>query len=201
MESNRGGPLTTFIMTLPMIVVPAIAMLKPADSGSSLVSSLLSAGEDASSEADFGDSPDFGGEVNDVDAMFFEEPPAGENNVAAPGEGLVDEFDAIFGADLGNSFDQSQGPPANSSTDSSRSVENISGGHSAGQLHAELQSLGVMKTLWFSPDGNRQGFVAFFPVATENGPVQYRFEAIGPSRDAALRDVVRQVRQWLATQQ
>ena len=73
MESNRGGPLTTFIMTLPMIVVPTIAMLKPADNGAGLVSGLLSASQYSSSDESADDAPEFASLSDDVNSMFFEE--------------------------------------------------------------------------------------------------------------------------------
>ena len=199
MESNRGGPLTTFIMTLPMIVVPTIAMLKPADNGAGLLSGLLSASQNASSDESAGDAPEFAGLADDVNSMFFEEEsadaPSFGSESGAPGESLMDndDFDAIFGAELDS---HSTSPPPASVTAAASSMSNATEGIDAGRLHAELQNMGVMKTLWFSPDGQRSGFIAFFPGTSDAGSVQYRFEAIAATRDKALNEVVQQAREW-----
>ena len=194
MESNRGGPLSTFIMTLPMIVVPAIAMLKPADNGAGLVSSLLSASQNAPVEESAVDVPEFASLADDVNSMFVEEganvPEFPGEPSTAPGDSLVDDFDAIFGSEL-------DGPPV---PKSQPAASPPTSGIDAGRLHAELQNMGVQKTLWFSPDSQRNGFIAFFPAQTDAGTVQYRFEAIAATRDEALKDVVNQARKWQESQ-
>lgn len=194
MESNRGGPLSTFIMTLPMIVVPAIAMLKPADNGAGLISGMLSASQNAPAEESVDDAPEFGSPAEDVTSMFFEEEAADPSELVgepgAAGDSLVDDFDTIFGAEFDDPPTPGSQPPASNSM---RGID-------AGRLHAELQNMGVTKTLWFSPDSQRSGFIAFFPARTGAGTVQYRFEAIAATRDEALKEVVKQAREWQESQ-
>lgn len=78
MESSRGGPLTTFIMMLPLIVVPAIAMLKPADGSGGILSDLLNAATGNQS-------------ANDATGASAD----AEGN--GPGGTDVDSFEALFG--------------------------------------------------------------------------------------------------------
>ncbi|MFY9255723.1 MAG: hypothetical protein WAO83_19880 [Fuerstiella sp.] len=205
MESSRGGPLTTFIMMLPLIIVPAIAMLKPVDSKGNFLSSLLS----AASQKDATDQqPDAGGFPPDQ----FASGEFGAELGSAEEFGAEDDFPGLENALLAeasdgfNSGGSSIAPRASyasnngnpSSAFSNRSPEP---GNDADTDHllAVLRQLGVTRTLWFSPgDGRSFGFVAFFQPG--QGIISYRFEAIGSTRAAAATDVVVQVKSWLANQ-
>ena len=218
MESSRGGPLTTFIMTLPLIVVPAIAMLKPVDSGSGLVSSVLSAASgrgDSVGEASATDSnseaPDFASVQDEFDAVFGESDDAGELDTGEletgeleTGEletGELETGEQAFQEDVGESlvddFAADFGTPASPSDFAAAPATAPAESGSDGDLEpllSQLTNMGAARTLWFSPDGTTVGFVAFFP--TGPGTVSYRFEAMAASKSAAVRDVLRQAAAW-----
>ncbi|MEZ6123894.1 MAG: hypothetical protein R3C49_12045 [Planctomycetaceae bacterium] len=205
MESPRGGPLTTFIMMLPLIIVPTIAMLKPADSGQGLVSTLLSAatGKPGSPSA-ISDQP--ASDPADEFAELFQEdapsaPPADQESVEASlfreaaGTALADDFPEFSRgvpetAPAGNASNSvprfgeiSQQPPVNDAT--------------VQRLQEQLRQLGVTKTLWYSGGPQVVGFVAFLQPAA--GIVSYRFEATAASETAAMMDVVQQIQSWQNT--
>lgn len=201
MESSRGGPLTTFIMMLPLIIVPAIAMLRPASQEGSLLSELLSAatGEkptpDSTAESDsdsaeealeqlFSQGDEDSGDKafddsSEVDAELFSE-AAGE----IPGA----QKDAIF----------DDAPPLSPLDMGTISVaDNSIQDSGTKDLLDRLQKMGAVRILWFSPGESQAGFVAFFRAG--EGIVSYRFEAVAASRDAAVRDVIGQAEEWMRT--
>lgn len=193
MESSRGGPLSTFIMMLPLIVVPTIAMLKPVGQEGSMLSGLLSA---ASSEEDAHSAEEI------ADAVFAEIP-------SDAGSEFEPDFDDLTSGDeefeLMNSrlFDEAPGagsesnfttPPQSSSRNSGNSFAPSSGNMSADQLMMSLQQMGSTNSIWFDPGDGHFGFVAFFK--TNNGIISYRFEAIADSQAAAIQDVILQARNW-----
>ena len=201
MDSSRGGPLTTFIMMLPLIVVPAIAMLKPANQEGGLVSSLLSAASDVTSGQQDADSsasaPAFDDVPDEFEAIF------GDSSEQASLEKSADSDDALFqeaaGASLAGDFatDFSSSPPQTSEPPVEMgdvSVPNASPDADETQLLNQLRQMGATRTLWFSPGPQSAGFVAFFPAG--RGVVSYRFEAIAANRDAAVRDVIQQALAW-----
>lgn len=200
MESSRGGPLTTFIMMLPLIVVPAIAMLRPAGQEGSLLSELLSAatGENKDTEsapptesgaedaleklfADDSAGPGVQSEngIRELDAALFAE--ATGNNAAEQPTTIEAKTQPALPTDLGNI-----GLPVGS-------VDSVTQ-----QLLGTIQQMGVRRTLWFSPGPDRFGFVAFFRAG--EGIVSYRFEAVADSRADAVQEVIRQAREWQGTQ-
>ena len=208
MESSRGGPLTTFIMTLPLIVVPAIAMLKPVDSGSGLVSSVLSAasgrgdsvGEASATDSD-SEAPDFASVQDEFDAVFGESDDAGELDTGELETGELETGEQAFQEDVGESlvddFAADFGTPASPSDFAAAPATAPAESGSDGDLEpllSQLTNMGAARTLWFSPDGTTVGFVAFFP--TGPGTVSYRFEAMAASKSAAVRDVLRQAAAW-----
>lgn len=204
MDSSRGGPLTTFIMMLPLIVVPAIAMLKPANQEGGLVSSLLSAASNATSGQQDADSlngaPEFDGVPDEFDAIFGDssatqslpEKSAGSDDALfqeAAGDALADGFSADFSS--------SAQPPAQPQPPTEMgdvSVPDASPDADEAQLLNQLRQMGAARTLWFSPGPQAAGFVAFFPAG--RGVVSYRFEAIAANREAAIRDVIQQASAW-----
>ncbi|HIF01057.1 MAG TPA: hypothetical protein EYG03_12405 [Planctomycetes bacterium] len=197
MESSRGGPLTTFIMMLPLIVVPAIAMLRPSNPEGGFLSSLLSAGSGDSAESESsGDEPDFDGfSESDFEAEFAEILDSDDEDSGAEAPLFSEEPSFPSESDRPNSpsvvtpqaFTQTP-PSANSAAETG--VE---------ALTAQVRTLGATRTLWFSPgDTSTYGFVAFFPAG--QGIVRYRFEAIATSKAAAVRDVIHQASEWKSSQ-
>lgn len=193
MESSRGGPLTTFIMMLPLIVVPSIAMLKPAGENGSILSGLLSA---ASSEGESQEADDSGG---DVFSEFLESDPVAEDS--EPTDGGFSELDELFAEASGMSVNDNSGPanvaaPFNSNSGSDRNFQPGLETPQTEPLMRELQQLGTTRTLWFEPGRGMFGFVAFFKAG--NGIMSYRFESIAASKAAAMQDVIIHARNWQA---
>lgn len=193
MESSRGGPLTTFIMMLPLIVVPTIAMLRPAGSDGSLLSNLLSAAPEADASAatpgdvadavfselsddGFGEAPDFStpdDEFADLENQLFAEASGMTSTPAAP------DFDTTPSAT------NNMGTPG-VAAGSSPAVTS--------QLLGRIKQMGTHRTMWFEPGDGRFGFVAFFRAG--NGIVSYRFEAVATTESAAIIDVMQQAQAW-----
>ncbi|MCR9198697.1 MAG: hypothetical protein NXI04_08645 [Planctomycetaceae bacterium] len=192
MESSRGGPLTTFIMMLPLIVVPTIAMLRPAGSDGSLLSNLLSAAPEADTAAatpddvadavfselsddSFGEAPDFStpdDEFADLENQLFAEASGMSATPAAP------DFDTTPSAGTGT--------PGASGAAGSPAVTS--------QLLGRMKQMGAHRTMWFEPGDGRFGFVAFFRAG--NGIVSYRFESVAATESAAIIDVMQQAQAW-----
>jgi hypothetical protein len=197
MESSRGGPLTTFIMMLPLIVVPAMAMFRPSGPEGSLLSSLLSADSNDSAASDSpGDDADIDGfSESDFEAEFAEllGSDTADSDIA-PG-GVSEE--PTFSSEPERTELQSVAalqqatqstPPSSSSTNAEFE-----------ELTVRLRVLGATRTLWFYPgDRSAFGFVAFFPAS--QGSIRYRFEAIATSKNAAVRDVIQQANEWKSSQ-
>ena len=221
MDSSRGGPLTTFIMTLPLIVIPALALLRPADQEGSLLHSLLSAGTravngDASDSVD-GDQEsdpfaDLFSEVSESSAGF--EADETEPNAAADpdggldadlfaeafGDSAADEIRSDFGAapksagfDSASPFDAAP-PPRNPAPP----AVDLSGDQRLRQLLGQLKAMGAERPVWFSPGNQTVGFAAFFQSG--KGMLSYRFSAVADSHAAAVADVIAQARRWQGTQ-
>ncbi|MBL8817890.1 MAG: hypothetical protein JNL58_17835 [Planctomyces sp.] len=231
MESSRGGMLSTLIMTIPLIVVPAIALLRPPAPNGTSVTGSVEAGtemddfglgeldddfeeEVGSSDADSPDNSDRGSKKprgsrsrNEFDDLFPEEtseqsefgrsvdPTSPGETGALPETRLADSGSKAIGSDASVQVDES--PPEFSPNDINVESTKPSPEDSfaASELIVELNSLGVRKTLWFSPGTNElHGFAAFLNVADQEFLV--RFEAIGNTRADAVRDVLQQVRAW-----
>ena len=197
MDSSRGGPLTTFIMMLPLIVVPAIAMLKPAGQGAGIVSDLLSAATGDAPEAASAPSADPGEEVDPFDAIFGD---AEQIDAPATNTPPTDDVDAILFADsqeLGG--DDLVFPPTASVPENlgSTVAPPVSADDQTAALLKHVNELGAVRTMWFSPDGTSAGFVAFFDAG--EGILRYRFEAVADSQPSAIQDVILQVQEWRRT--
>lgn len=201
MDSPKGGPLTTFIMMLPLIVVPTIAMFKPADS-SGLVSSLLSAASgDRAAESQpepAGDDDVFAAADEEFEALFGESsaPPADqfgtEDSSALLQEAVGNPSNEPFSSD----FEPPPQSPAQLAPPAVSQGQNTDA--ATQQLLNQLSQAGAARTLWFSPGESTYGFAAFFTVGP--GIVSYRFEAIAGSRAAAVQDVLRQFQTWQKAQ-
>ena len=209
MESSRGGPLTTFIMMLPLIIVPAIAMLRPAGQQGSILSDLLSAATGESGQESTADPA-----AGDEAALFdgFPEELTDSDLDAETSDSDLDAalFAEVTGTESADPFNSQSEPPPPSAADfsapdfgspdfSDPGFGASGGGRSVSdadteQLLGRLKQLGVAKTIWFAPGPDSVGFVAFVPAGT--GILSYRFEAVAASKAAAVQDVLQQVTDW-----
>lgn len=219
MESSRGGPLTTFIMMLPLIVVPTVAMLKPAGNPVGMVTDFLSASSE--DEASAAGDPGEPGAFTDADEFsdFFDEPDDGvpQNATAEFGEsplreqiqsgsddalmneamnGFAPGFPTDGGASDGNF------PFPNDSADVFSNQKSASAGSQplGATNSAELKSLlsrvqqtGASEVMWFQPGPMSHGFIAFFH--NDNTGQILRFEGVAATQAAAVIDVLLQIQQ------
>jgi len=198
MDSSRGGPLTTFIMMLPLIVVPAIAMLKPADLKEGWLGEMLSASENSDTKSAGSDAAGFVEVADDFDDLdlFSDDPPS-----ADPSDSLDD---SLFGEASGNALinDFAHNSPRTAPSappQAGLSSQDPAIDAATQDLLAQVRQMGATRTLWFSPNPQSFGFVAFFKPT--QGLVSYRFEATDRSRAEAVQSVLQQVRTWQREQQ
>ncbi len=220
MDSSRSGLLSTLLMTLPLIVVPAVALLRPP--GQAGVSTApLDAAEVDDVDAMFDDFEDFGVESS---GAFKKEPQETDkrrnerdaNRQESVEKGLLDEMDVTANGRSESSETRFGRPPMTSSDpfmdgssahDESRITrsESTSDANADAEVHAEkadakkiveqLNSLGALKTLWFAAgDKKPVGLAVFFRGDSEQ--TRIRFEAVGVSRDECAEDVLQQVKRW-----
>lgn len=188
MDSSRGGPLTTLIMMLPLIVVPAIAMLRPLDLQNGLTSGPLSASQE---DEDFAELSEFG----------FDDPaqakPVNSREVSdySMSDGVAGLSAPLFsGAQTAENEAHDASFPFGSSPAASTANE-----PDFTPWMTQLNAMGATRTLWFQPATGSEGFVAFVPVANADRVITYRFEAIAADQTAALENVTMQIRQWQAS--
>lgn len=208
MESSRSGLLSTLLMTLPLIVVPAIALLRPPGQVGSVSTSPLEASNDPEEElleefdiVEPQSEPRRNRTNRDADVArdefdeLFRESPSDSDLTSADTKRSAEQNTAeAFDTDLTNPFDfeeSSDAPPAEQTT------PKTSGG--AERIVEELNVQGALRTMWFEA-GSRTpvGFAAFFRGQTEL--TRIRFEAVGQSREECAKNVLNQVRQWRAEQ-
>ena len=197
MDSTRGGPLSTLILMLPLVIVPAIALLRPAERDSGFVGGDVGATE----EDGFSLGP------SDFDAVFGDEDQDSDEQPDGFRESIGEE-DA-FSRSLGDSspfFDKDDTPgnepprPARrrrAGADRSRSSDSGGPGTQGAESRRlpDLTHLGVAHSLWFAPGAEQQfGFVAF--VSTDEPSVRYRFSAIQNTEARAVADVTEQIQVW-----
>ena len=215
MDSSRSGLLSTLMMTLPLIVVPAIALLRPPGQLNGVSNAALNASE--SEEDDFlnneldelsrnfgspeesGDKPDRKDSSDEIDQLFGDEFSAssesdpGQDREPSPGRAKSkpispDPFMPSISDENGQA--DSESTPVDAEDDPAGSAEKI-----VEQLNAQ----GALRTLWFEAGAKSPvGFAAFFRGQTEL--VRMRFEAVGQTRDECARSVMRQVTHWQAEQ-
>ncbi len=222
MDSSRSGLFSTLIMTIPLIVVPAIALLRPAIQTSGISTNPLSASDDEDdlfSEFDFDDvskegltnrrqpgqkSPDssenidYSGwfsEVEDSESSNHNESPERRHQLPDrnPLESRSDPFSNVPNQtppisrppEINGNLPEPERVPADSTSET--------------VLLEQVIGLGATRTMWFSTGNTSQfGFVAFVAGATDQ--IRYRFESIGNSRAAAMRQVHEQIVKWRSTQ-
>lgn len=213
MDSTRSGLLSTLIMTVPLIVVPAIALLRPAVPTSGISTNSLEASaesEDALfsefdefSEDSFGNTEQGRQKTPDPAAAedysaWFEEvteiEPDAESGVAAVGAAATP--DSGFPQDP---FAEPS-PPAPASRRNGTSTPGPANPptNDENRLQEQISALGATRTIWFTPGQTAGfGFVAFVPGETRE--ISYRFEAIGRTRADAVRQVYDQIVHWRVT--
>ena len=208
MESSRSGLLSTLLMTLPLIVVPAIALLRPPGQMASVSTTPLEATDDSAEEL-----------LDEFDIVESEsEPP--KTRTGREADGLSDEFDELFTESPSDSSSRSADTDRPLKRDSTEAFDNdlsnpfdldessddliteqqtpkTTGG--AERIVEELNVNGALRTMWFEAGSKTPvGFAAFFRGQTEL--TRIRFEAVGQSREECARNVLNQVQQWQAEQ-
>lgn len=234
MDSSRSGLFSTLIMTIPLIVVPAIALLRPAIQTSGISTNPLSASDDEDgdlfSEFDFDDvsregltnrrppgqkSPDRS-ESSDYSEWFSEEVDSdsdSRNELTRPQPQPQPQPQPLHRNSLESRSDPFS-PDANPTPPISRQspepernqpernqpepMRSPADSPSESVLLEQVIGLGATRTMWFSTGNSEQfGFVAF--VAGTTDQIRYRFESIGNSRSAAIRQVYEQIVKWRST--
>ncbi len=219
MDSSRSGLLSTLLMTLPLIVVPAIALLRPPGQTVGVSTTSLDAaslpGDDlpdefqvagqAHGETREPQSPSTQ-EYDDGFGGLFAEP--GEDNAKKPAGGRTSGSRET--ADPFNPFDEpvetpnSKESPRNQLTDRGNMESGEDGfrvvpTNLAESIVEQLTVQGAVRTMWFDAgDKSPVGFAAFFRGQTEL--MRIRFEAVGQSREECARNVLDQVTRWQAEQ-
>ncbi|MFM7924517.1 MAG: hypothetical protein ACKPJJ_30200 [Planctomycetaceae bacterium] len=199
MDSSRSGLLSTLLMTLPLIIVPAIALLRPAGGPAGVAQTTAQGAE--SSEDLLGFEQLDTSEIPPTDAPEFPvEPTRGSPETAT--ENSIDDLlpnqtrpKPVEPKEPQSSdpFQQAVDAPATESPDGQ--PENFHEDAATEAALRQLNAMGAIRVLWFVPGTTENhGFAAFFRGETEL--VRYRFEAIGPTRSACAEDVVQQVKHW-----
>ena len=187
MDSSRGGPLSTLILMLPVIIVPALVILRPPERDSGFGNHDLTAA----------DSSEFPNDTDDFDSMFDEvmEPKSSPYNDQSAELTLLDEPLAAFEAVDPKTTNRHGSLRTNEiHPDSPQNPHPGPGTH----RRPDLSRWGVTKSIWFRPgDSSTIGFAAF--VSSTDQLVHYRFEAIGSSEQQVIRDVIHQIEEWQST--
>ena len=218
MDSSRSGLLSTLLMTLPLIVVPAVALLRPPGQvGVTTVD--LAASEFEADDTLFDGFPEL---ESDSDGAIRKE-PAGHIDPRLKGDHALSPEDDIF-QELNSPDAESQedvplrtSPPNGATKDPflpdvsppstppvkhpgpKAEVPQIESDPDpkpdAAQIVEQLNAMGALKTIWFEAgDRTPVGLAVFFRGQEEQ--TRFRFEAVGDSREACARDVLEQVTRW-----
>lgn len=219
MDSSRSGLLSTLLMTLPLIVVPAIALLRPPGQTVGVSTTSLDAaslpGDDLPDE--FQVAGHAHGETREPQSQSTQEyddgfgglfAESGEENAKKSAGGRTSASRET--ADPFNPFDEPDGTatskesPRNQLTDRGNTESDEDGfrdvtTNSAESIVEQLTVQGAVRTMWFEAgDKSPVGFAAFFRGQTEL--MRIRFEAVGQSREECARNVLDQVTRWQAEQ-
>ena len=216
MDSSRSGLLSTLLMTLPLIVVPAVALLRPP--GQAGVSTApLDASEDDEFDSMFGD---FDADPSAAFKKEQQDTPAADRDAKPPSPSVEDEFFNdmdLTGNDRRESFAPRSAPsrtkppdpfidagpdhvePPMKPRESVHQHESETEDHAekadAKQIVEQLNSMGALKTHWFAAgDKKPVGLAVFFRGDSER--TRIRFEAVGVSRNECAEDVLQQVTLW-----
>lgn len=203
MDSSRSGLLSTLLMTLPLIVVPAIALLRPPGQTAGVSTAPLDAGQLADEIF-----PD--GFTSNVKSPI----DVSSNSLNESEIKIEDEFGGLFEETPGDSGDTKKPSPSKSTSkadpfnpfdasepesDKDEPPSEVSQPGAAEKIVEQLNVQGAVRTMWFEAgDRSPVGFAAFFRGQTEL--MRIRFEAVGDSREECAQNVLRQVNQWQAEQ-
>jgi hypothetical protein len=213
MDSSRSGLLSTLMMTLPLIVVPAIALLRPPGHAAGVSSTELDASESLEDDDFLRDSlkelsSDFAEadpetknsagsrKPDDVDSLFAEEMEESESSepARAAASRRTKSLDEDSDPFMSESNPEDAGSTGDSSSDAAED-ETLS----AEKIVEHLNAQGALRTMWFEAGANSPvGLAVFFRGQTEL--MRIRFESVGQTRDECARNVLSQVTQWQAEQ-
>ncbi len=223
MDSSRSGLLSTLLMTLPLIVVPAVALLRPP--GQTGVSTApLDASEDNEVDSMFDDFDGFDTKPSEADNKEQEAPPANNRQNDRDSKQPPSVDDEFFNdLDLKNDDSRDSFSPRSAPSRSTQSdpFMEANPGHDetavkpretakrldfnadddadkpdAKTIVEQLNSMGALKTHWFAAgDKEPVGLAVFFRGDTDR--TRIRFEAVGLNRDECAEDVLQQVTRWL----
>jgi hypothetical protein len=203
MESSRNSLLSTILMTLPLIVVPALALLRPPGPSVGLSTSPALASEELLdedfwlvNEDKFANASSAPENQRTSDSTAGSQPDRSGKTMAVPARSGIDPFlaesDSVVDPDAQQTSPQ---PPEQvSGSDAPESVPDFDFDEMR-ILEKQLLATGAVKIFWFSADAELPvGVAVFFPTSEES--VQLRFDAVAESRKKALADVVAQVQKW-----
>ena len=207
MESSRSGLLSTLLMTLPLIVVPAIALLRPPGQIASVSTTPLEATDDAGELLEEFDLVESDSEPqknratresdsagDEFEELFAEPASEGDSDSATTGRSKKANKTEAIDNELSNPFDLEESPETPPTEE--QTAETIGG---ADRIVEELNVQGALRTMWFEAGSKTPvGFAAFFRGQTEL--TRIRFEAVGQSREECARNVLNQVQLWQAEQ-
>ena len=221
MDSSRSGLLSTLLMTLPLIVVPAVALLRPPGQGG--VSSVeLGASEREADDSLFDGFPEFesdsAGAITEEQRGHSDPPLNGtDDHGSNPEDDIFQESNSPDAESPGDVSPRAR-PPGRASNDPFLSdvelpttppmkqpapkaevplIESDPDPEKpdAAQVVEQLNAMGALKTMWFEAgDKTPVGLAVFFRGPEEQ--TRFRFEAVGDSREACARDVLEQVTRW-----
>ena len=195
-------------MTLPLIVVPAMALLRPPGQSASVSTTPLEATDssedelleefdpvESDSETRKSRAPLESNSAEDEFEELFAEPSSeAGSSLANVGHSKRNDKTEVFDRDLSNPFDLEES--SNTPETAKQTVEATGG---ADTIVEQLNVQGALRTMWFEAGPKTPvGFAVFFRGQTEL--TRIRFEAVGQSREECARNVLNQVRQWQAKQ-
>lgn len=189
MDSSRNSLLSTLLMTLPLIVVPLIAMLRPPGPTGGISTAPM-----AASETPW---------LNDFDGLFQEE-FASENATDTPAESdpswkiNADPFlpGAASAAAPEATAPETTAPETPVLQPTAAAAEAEPAPVDQIQLAEQrLRTLGASRVHWFEASAEKPfGLSVFFRGSDQI--VQYGFMAAAPTRIEALTEVLDQVAEW-----
>lgn len=211
MDSSRNSLLSTLLMTLPLIVVPAIALLRPPGNAGMASVPLAAAPEEDSFLSSFEDLDLQGADPSAADSAtkksgsdvdwFFEESESessGQTNRSADSQRKPMDSQSPF-REGDSDEDEKSAPDDEPEPQESETPATEDAQFSAEAMVEQLNALGAIRTIWFDAGARSPvGFAAFFRGS--NDETRIRFEAVGQTREECARNVLNQVTRWQAVQ-
>ena len=184
MDSSRNSLLSTLLMTLPLIVVPLIAMLRPPGPTGGISTAPM-----AASETPW---------LNDFDGLFQEE-FASENATDTPAESDPSwkiNADPFLPGAASAAAPETTAPETPVLRPTAAAAEAEPAPVDQIQLAEQrLRTLGASRVHWFEASAEKPfGLSVFFRGSDQI--VQYGFMAAAPTRIEALTEVLDQVAEW-----